>query len=93
MLPCSKSLTALASKSRFRPCSSSNAAFTASSSFSIFAFVSTASRLFPSRRLSRAFHSFGVQDSFVPNCAIVRFNVMRPMMGALPDLSGSVFFR
>ena len=35
----------------------------------------------------------GRARGLVLNCATVRFNVMRPMMGALPDLSGSVFFK
>ena len=66
---------------------------TASSSLSIFSLVSTASRLLPFNRLSRAFHSPGVQESLQLNCAIVRLRVIRPMIGALPVLSGSLFFR
>lgn len=58
-----------------------------------FSLVSTASRLLPFNRLSRAFHSPGVQESLQLNCAIVRLRVIRPMIGALPVLSGSLFFR
>ena len=64
-----------------------------SSSLSIFAFISTASLLLPFSRLSRGFHSPGVQESLQPNCAIVRFTVMRPIIGALPDLSSPLFLR
>ena len=64
-----------------------------SSSLSNFALVSTASRLLPSRRLSLAFHNSGLHDSLQPNCAIVRFTVIRPIIGALPDLSVPLFFR
>ena len=56
-----------------------------------FSLVSTASRLLPFSRLSRAFHSPGVQESLQLNCAIVRLRVIRPMIGALPVLSGSLF--
>ena len=34
-----------------------------------------------------------VQESLQLNCAIVRLRVIRPMIGALPVLSGSLFFR
>ena len=47
----------------------------------------------PFNRLSRAFHSPGVQESLQLNCTIVRLRVIRPMIGALPVLSGSLFFR
>ena len=46
-----------------------------------FSLVSTASRLLPFNRLSRAFHSPGVQESLQLNCAIVRLRVIRTMIG------------
>lgn len=56
-----------------------------------FALTSTASLLFPFRRLSRGFHSSGVMEILQLNCAIVRLTVMRPIIGALPDLSSPLF--
>ena len=55
--------------------------------------TSTASRLFPSIRLSRGFHKSGLQNSLQLNCAMERPSVMRPMIGALPDLSRLLFLR
>ena len=57
------------------------------------ALTSTASRLFPFIRLSRGFHKSGLQNSLQLNCAMERPSVIRPMIGALPDLSRLLFLR
>ena len=92
-LPCKNSLTAVASKSILRSTSESNAELTESKSRSIFALISTASLLFPFSRLSLGFHNSGVHDSLQLNCAIVLFTVIRPIIGAFPNLSRPLFFR
>ena len=93
-LPWNMSLTAAASKSFFLSMRELKAECTASSSLSIFSLVSTASRLLPFSRLSRAFHSPGVQESLQLNCAIVRLRVIRPMIRGLAGLvRARSFFR
>ena len=64
-----------------------------SNKFSNLPFTSTASRLFPSILLSRGFHKSGLQESLQLNCAMERPMVIRPIIGALPDLSRPLFLR
>lgn len=64
-----------------------------SNKFSNLPFTSTASRLFPPILLSRGFHKSGLQESLQLNCAIERPMVIRPIIGAFPDLSRPLFLR
>ena len=92
-LPWNMSLTAAASKSFFLSMRELKAECTASSSLSIFSLVSTASRLLPFSRLSRAFHSPGGTGELAAELRHRAVEGDPSHDRALPVLSGSLFFR